>query len=79
MRSLNSAVTAVTERILHPDDLSHPRHPGLVYLESRLGGSYHEHPSEIDEYTQVMNHLRILAHTPEESTDLIRTRRKDLP
>jgi transcriptional regulator with XRE-family HTH domain len=56
-----------------------PGDPGLVYLESRLGGSYHEQPWEIGEYTEVMNHLRVLALTPEHSTDLIRTRRKDLP
>jgi transcriptional regulator with XRE-family HTH domain len=56
-----------------------PGDPGLVYLESRLGGSYHEQPWEIDEYTEVMNHLRVLALTPEQSTDFIRTRRKDLP
>jgi transcriptional regulator with XRE-family HTH domain len=56
-----------------------PGDPGLVYLESRLGGSYHEQPWEIDEYTEVMNHLRVLALTPEHSTDFIRTRRKDLP
>jgi transcriptional regulator with XRE-family HTH domain len=56
-----------------------PGDPGLVYLESRLGGSYHEQPWEIDEYTEVMNHLRVLALTPEQSTDLIRHRRKDLP
>lgn len=56
-----------------------PGDPGLVYLESRLGGSYHEQPWEIDEYTEVMNHLRVLALTPEQSTDFIRIRRKDLP
>jgi transcriptional regulator with XRE-family HTH domain len=56
-----------------------PGDPGLVYLESRLGGSYHEQPWEIGEYTEVMNHLRVLALTPEHSTDFIRTRRKDLP
>lgn len=56
-----------------------PGDPGLVYLESRLGGSYHEEQWEIDEYTEIMNHLRVLALTPEQSADLIRNRRKDLP
>ena len=56
-----------------------PGDPGLVYLESRLGGSYHEEQGEIDEYTEVMNHLRVLALTPEHSADFIHNRRKDLP
>jgi hypothetical protein len=34
---------------------------------------------KIDEYTEIMNHLRVLALTPEQSADLIRTTRKDLP
>jgi Domain of unknown function (DUF5753) len=56
-----------------------PGDPGLVYLESWLGGSYHEAREEIDEYIEIMNHLRVLALTPERSTDLIRTTREDLP
>ncbi|MGH3684231.1 MAG: helix-turn-helix domain-containing protein [Pseudonocardiaceae bacterium] len=56
-----------------------PGDPGLVYLESSLGGSYHEAQAEIDEYIEIMNHLRVLALTPEHSADLIRTIRKDLP
>lgn len=56
-----------------------PGDPGLVYLESRLGGSYHEEQWEIDEYTEIMNHLRVLALSPDHSADLIRNRRKDLP
>lgn len=56
-----------------------PGDPGLIYLESRLGGTYHEEPSDINEYTEVMNHLRTLALTPEQSTELIHHRRKDLP
>lgn len=56
-----------------------PGDPGLVYLESRLGGSYHEEQGEIDEYAEIMNHLRVLALTPDQSADLIRHRRKDLP
>jgi transcriptional regulator with XRE-family HTH domain len=55
-----------------------PGDPGLVYLESRLGGTYHENQWEIDEYTEVMNHLRVLALTPEHSTELLHHRRKDL-
>ena len=56
-----------------------PGDPGLVYLESWLGGSYHEAQEEIDEYIEIMNHLRVLALTPEQSADFIRTTRKDLP
>ncbi len=56
-----------------------PGDPGLVYLDNWLGGSYHEEQAEIDEYTEIMNHLRVLALTPEHSVELIRTTRKDLP
>jgi transcriptional regulator with XRE-family HTH domain len=56
-----------------------PGDPGLVYLESWLGGSYHEEQWEIDEYTDIMNHLRVLALTPEQSTNLIHHQRKGLP
>jgi transcriptional regulator with XRE-family HTH domain len=51
---------------------------GLIYLESRLGGSYHEAQAEIDEYTEVMNHLRVIALDQEKSAQLIRKRRKEL-
>jgi hypothetical protein len=58
--------------------LDRPEDP-LRLSESRLGGSYHEEQWEIDEYTEIMNHLRVLALPPEHSADLIRTTRKDLP
>lgn len=56
-----------------------PGDAGLVYLESRLGGTYHEEQWEIDEYTEVMNHLRVLALTQECTTELLHHRRKNLP
>ena len=56
-----------------------PGDSGLIYLESRLGGSYHEEQWEIDQYIDIMNHLRVLALSPEESVESIRNRRKDLP
>jgi transcriptional regulator with XRE-family HTH domain len=51
---------------------------GLVYLESRLGGTYHEAQAEIDEYTEVMNHLRVIALDQKKSAQLIGKRCKDL-
>ncbi|MGH7869841.1 MAG: DUF5753 domain-containing protein, partial [Candidatus Dormibacteraceae bacterium] len=52
--------------------------PGLIYLESRLGGSYHEGQPEIDEYTDIMNHLRVIALDQTKSAQLIRNQRKGL-
>lgn len=56
-----------------------PGDAGLVYLQSRLGGTYHEDQAEIDEYAEVMNHLRVIALDQQESAQLIGRRRKDLP
>jgi transcriptional regulator with XRE-family HTH domain len=56
-----------------------PGDAGLIYLESRIGGVYHEAQAEIDEYTEVMNHLRVIALDQQKSAQLIRKRRKDLP
>jgi transcriptional regulator with XRE-family HTH domain len=56
-----------------------PGDAGLIYLESRLGGTYHEAQAEIDEYTEVMNHLRVIALDQQKSAQLIRNRRKELP
>jgi hypothetical protein len=55
-----------------------PDDPGLVYLESRLGGSYHENQPEIDEYAQVMNHLRVIALDQARSVELINARCEEL-
>jgi transcriptional regulator with XRE-family HTH domain len=56
-----------------------PGDAGLIYLESRLGSTYHEAQADIDEYTEVMNHLRVIALDQEKSAQLIRKRRKDRP
>lgn len=56
-----------------------PGDAGLIYLQSRIGGAYHEAQVEIDEYTEVMNHLRVIALDQEKSAQLIHKRRKDLP
>jgi hypothetical protein len=56
-----------------------PGDAGLIYLERRLGGTYHEEQAEIDEYTEVMNHLRVTALDQKKSAQLISKRRKDLP
>jgi len=55
-----------------------PDDPGLVYMESRLGGSYHEDQPAIDEYAQVMNHLRVIALDQARSIELIRARCTEL-
>jgi transcriptional regulator with XRE-family HTH domain len=56
-----------------------PEDAGVVYQESRLGGAYYEAQPEIDEYTEVMNHLRVIALDQKRSAQLLRRRRKDLP
>jgi hypothetical protein len=55
-----------------------PGDPGLIYLESRRGGSYYEDQADIDEYTQVMNHLRVIALDQAQSVELIRARCQEL-
>jgi hypothetical protein len=45
--------------------------PGVVYAETRLGGRYFEEPHQIDEYTRIMNRLRVLALSLEESQAFI--------
>lgn len=45
--------------------------PGVVYCETQVGSCYYQESHEIDEYQQVMNHLRIQAAAPEGSLDII--------
>lgn len=54
-----------------------PGDAGLVCQESRLGGAYYEAQPEIDEYTEVMNHLRVIALDQKKSAQLIRKRQKE--
>lgn len=55
-----------------------PGDAGLVYVETRVRGLYFEQPHELQEYAQVMNHLRVLASPPEESSRLIDRIRKEI-
>jgi len=55
-----------------------PGDAGLVYVETRVRGLFFEQPYELQEYAQVMNHLRVLARPPEESSELIDTIRKGI-
>lgn len=55
-----------------------PGDAGLVYVETRVRGLFFEQPHELQEYAQVMNHLRVLARPPEESSRLIDRIRKEI-
>jgi transcriptional regulator with XRE-family HTH domain len=50
--------------------------PGVVYIEHRANAEYLEAPHEVEDYGQVLDHLRQLALPPEESarmiTDIVR-------
>jgi transcriptional regulator with XRE-family HTH domain len=51
---------------------------GLVYVETRVRGLFFEQAHELQEYAQMMNHLRVLARSPEESVRLIDRIRKEI-
>jgi transcriptional regulator with XRE-family HTH domain len=55
-----------------------PGDAGLVYVETRVRGLFFEQPHELQEYAQVLNHLRVLARPPEESSRLIDRIRKEI-
>lgn len=55
-----------------------PGDAGLVYVETRVRGLFFEEPDELQEYAQVMNHLRVQAQPPEESSRLIDRIRKEI-
>jgi hypothetical protein len=55
-----------------------PSDAGLVYVETRVRGLFFEQPEELQEYRQVMNHLRVLAASPKESSRLIERIRKEV-
>jgi transcriptional regulator with XRE-family HTH domain len=55
-----------------------PGDAGLVYVETRVRGLFFEQPEELQEYRHVMNHLRVLAATPKESSRLIDRIRKEV-
>lgn len=55
-----------------------PGDAGLVYVETRVRGLFFEQPDELQEYRHVMNHLRVLAASPKESSRLIDRIRKEV-
>jgi transcriptional regulator with XRE-family HTH domain len=55
-----------------------PGDAGLVYVETRVRGLFFEQPEELQEYRLVMNHLRVLAASPKESSRLIDRIRKEV-
>lgn len=55
-----------------------PGDAGLVYVETLVRGLFFEEPNELLEYRQVMNHLRVLARPPKESSRLIDQIRKEI-
>lgn len=52
--------------------------PGVVYVETKIKAVWFEEQAEIDQYTQVMNHLRALALAPEKSNLLIADKQKEV-
>jgi len=55
-----------------------PSDPGLVYIETRAKGLFFEETAEIQDYAQVMSHLRVLAAPQEESAAIIDAMRKEI-
>jgi transcriptional regulator with XRE-family HTH domain len=45
--------------------------PSVVYVEGLVGWIYVERPQDIDRYQQVFEHLRTVALTPQESSELL--------
>jgi transcriptional regulator with XRE-family HTH domain len=52
--------------------------PGLVYIETRVKGLFIEEASELQQYTQIVDYLRDLAASPDESATIIDAMRKDI-
>lgn len=52
--------------------------PGVVYVESLIGGRYHEATDEIALYDRAISRLRGLAATPEESRAILHRARKEI-
>jgi transcriptional regulator with XRE-family HTH domain len=55
-----------------------PGDAGLVYVETLVRGLFFEEPHELQDYAQVMNHLRVQALPPNESARLIDKIRKEI-
>jgi transcriptional regulator with XRE-family HTH domain len=55
-----------------------PNDPGLVYVETRVRGLMYEEPGEIQDYAQVMSHLKVLAADQEDSRRIVEAVRKEI-
>lgn len=52
--------------------------PGVVYVETRTRTVWLDQQAEIDQHTQVMNHVRALALDPEKSSALITDKQEEV-
>lgn len=50
----------------------------MVYVETQIKAVWFEEKAEIDQHTQVMNHLRAPALHPEKSSVLIADKQKEV-
>ncbi|WP_179537127.1 helix-turn-helix domain-containing protein [Actinopolyspora biskrensis] len=55
-----------------------PDDPGLVCFETRVKTIWFDKQAEVDQHTEIMDHLRTLALTPEQSRTLLDGKRKEL-
>ncbi len=55
-----------------------PRDPGLVSVEAHVKTLFFEQQREIDQYAKIMDHLRTIALSQEESVTLIDTKRREV-
>jgi DNA-binding XRE family transcriptional regulator len=55
-----------------------PNDPGVVYIETRVKGLFLEEAAELQEYEQVMAHLRVLAAAQDDSRQIITAARKEI-
>lgn len=54
-----------------------PNDPGLVSVETRIRTIWFDSQTEVDQHIEILNHLRTLALTPEQSRGLLDTKRKE--
>lgn len=54
-----------------------PDDPGLVSVETRIKTIWFDKQAEVDQHTEIMDHLRTLALPQEQSEALIGKKRKD--
>lgn len=52
--------------------------PGVVYTESKIKGTYHEKPADIDRYRDTLHHVQLQASSPEDSATILTRRLAEL-